>query len=940
MMTSQQPDHTDPLDALTPVDTGEWNPGRVLMHNFRVERILGEGGMGKVYLLYSESSDEYLAVKTLRRSVLNRSRSKRLFIRELRTWIDLPAHPNITACRFFRTIDDRMAVFSEYVEGGALNDWIRQQNGYPLITALDIAIQIARGIDAAHKQQVIHQDIKPSNVLLTVDGVAKITDFGLARARHETGLPEEFETGGTQDTILISSGGMTPAFCSPEQAEKGRISRKTDIWSYGLTVLQLFTGRIIWRLGCMAPEILNQHLDVKPVYPYPDMPAGVEAVLRKCFQTDPRDRWTHCGQIAEALESVYERVSGCPYFRPVPEPLRRIRRRSGHRTGSSSTACRHWQPPDKWIDRLKAAADPDPINTAHWVSDMHGTLKTRALNDLEIYEDIAALYVEWIKKGHCDRIIELAELLADKAEIHEFLDDFEGAVDQYGKITRLLIRNRERVVTPENTHRLVAAFRRMASVYLIQRKSARSIQCCRAALKILDAASISAEGSGSVPERARIQVIMGNAQYIRENYEDTLEACDRAEKILAGYVHNNPDEAQVLFLCLLYRSRANALKMRHQDDDALAELNRALSVYDALDKCVMTPKIKRDKAATHMNLANLLNRMGEREACLENHDRSIAIREELIPVMGWEVIAGDLSLEYMNKAVSLQSVRRAEEALQLLDKALAMKKEIVIYHGRYELENDLSWLYMNKAIILCQLDRKKEAVGLLERAVEIKERIYRRRRGEEMAQQLGMVYTNMAIILQDIDDLDSALAHYEKAIAIRENLYFEKGRTELALPLANLYSSKASLLFLRDEIDEGIQLSEKAIDILEPLVRNDPGPIPREYLAMAYGNKAGGILKRAPDSPDGWKTHHRAREIIDDLVLKEKRYETFFRLANIRMRGIQALAAQKKWTAARAEGNRLLADLDACRADAPADHLDDLRKELESEILKWIPAES
>ncbi|MBN1552664.1 protein kinase, partial [bacterium] len=113
-----------PLDTSYSID---WEPGSVLLDEFIIERILGHGGMGKVYLVKSTvPGGEVFAVKTLLDSSLKNDTQRRLILRELRTWIDLPDHPNITACRFFRTIGDRLAIFSEYIPNGSLKDWIKQ----------------------------------------------------------------------------------------------------------------------------------------------------------------------------------------------------------------------------------------------------------------------------------------------------------------------------------------------------------------------------------------------------------------------------------------------------------------------------------------------------------------------------------------------------------------------------------------------------------------------------------------------------------------------------------------------------------------------------------------------------------------------------------------------------------------------------------------------
>jgi serine/threonine protein kinase len=159
-----------------------WAAGQLLLDDLEVEGPLGEGGMGTVYLVRSRFTRQRFAVKTIRSDRLDNPDSRRSFLHELQTWIDLPEHPHLTACRFFRTVEDQVAIFAEYVPGGSLAAAIRERRLTRLDQLLDVAIQFAWGLHAAHEHGVIHQDVKPGNVLLTADGVAKLTDFGLARA--------------------------------------------------------------------------------------------------------------------------------------------------------------------------------------------------------------------------------------------------------------------------------------------------------------------------------------------------------------------------------------------------------------------------------------------------------------------------------------------------------------------------------------------------------------------------------------------------------------------------------------------------------------------------------------------------------------------------------------------------------------------------------------
>ena len=147
-----------------------WEPGQLLLDDFEVQQVLGQGGMGKVYLVRSRTTAMEFAVK---HALIKDDNNRQNFLSELQTWIDLPEHPHIAACRFFRTIGDEIAIFSEYVGGGTLADWIRDRRLTTLEQILDVAIQFAWGLQALHEHGLIHQDVKPGNVLMTTEGIAK-----------------------------------------------------------------------------------------------------------------------------------------------------------------------------------------------------------------------------------------------------------------------------------------------------------------------------------------------------------------------------------------------------------------------------------------------------------------------------------------------------------------------------------------------------------------------------------------------------------------------------------------------------------------------------------------------------------------------------------------------------------------------------------------------
>ena len=185
--------------------------------------------MGVVYRVRHRGWDTDLAVKSPRVDVLGGDGLRR-FVDEAETWVSMGLHPHVCACHYVRTLDGLPRVFAEYVDGGSLRDWIDDRRLYQggadqaLARILDVAIQTAWGLGHAHRRGVVHQDVKPGNIPLNQDGVAKVTDFGLARAGTGA-LPASARPGDVR-SLLVSVGGLTPAYASPEQAARQPVGRR------------------------------------------------------------------------------------------------------------------------------------------------------------------------------------------------------------------------------------------------------------------------------------------------------------------------------------------------------------------------------------------------------------------------------------------------------------------------------------------------------------------------------------------------------------------------------------------------------------------------------------------------------------------------------------------------------------------------------------------
>lgn len=298
-----------------------WEVGDIILGEYEVTANLGQGGMGVVHKVHFYGSNSDLAVKSPRPEIFTRMGGKENFIHEAETWMRLGKHSHIVNCYFVRMLGGIPRVFAEYVDGGSLVEAIRSRRLYQgghdqaLERILDLAIQFAWGLHAAHEQGLVHQDVKPANVMLTREGVAKITDFGLAKARALAGESDVAEVG---QSILVTTGGLTPAYCSPEQAARQPLSRKTDIWSWGVSVLEMFVGRVTWGAGAVAREALASHQGEDEVIPA--MPPAIVTLLNHCFQPRPEDRPATMLEVAGELQTIYEQLLGRSYSRQAPDP--------------------------------------------------------------------------------------------------------------------------------------------------------------------------------------------------------------------------------------------------------------------------------------------------------------------------------------------------------------------------------------------------------------------------------------------------------------------------------------------------------------------------------------------------------------------------------------------------------------------------------------------
>jgi HEAT repeat protein len=263
---------------------------------------LDRGAFGAVYKAHDTHLDQVVAIKHLLAADPQVLRDEAGVLSELR-------HENIVGFRHLFPERGQWYMVMDFVGGGSLAKWVRDGRLYEgdrnaaLERILAFSIQFAEGLGFAHSKKVVHQDVKPANVLIDAAGVAKVSDFGLAKARAQA-QRQQLPVG--QQSILVSAGGMTPAYCSPEQHGREPLTARTDVWSWAVSVLEMFTGGVSWQHGTAAPAVLEEYLQhgVGDHPGIPPMPEAVARLLKNCFAQKPQAR-PQMRDVAAGLKAIY-----------------------------------------------------------------------------------------------------------------------------------------------------------------------------------------------------------------------------------------------------------------------------------------------------------------------------------------------------------------------------------------------------------------------------------------------------------------------------------------------------------------------------------------------------------------------------------------------------------------------------------------------------------
>jgi len=269
----------------------ELSRGTVFAERYEVIEELGKGGMGRVYRVQDKKLNEEVALKLLRPEIASDGKTIKRFSNELKTARRI-SHKHV--CRMYHLGEEKGThyITMEYVPGESLKSMIKMTNQLSPKTAVSIAKQICEGLAEAHAFGVVHRDLKPGNIMIDRKGNARIMDFGIARSTGDKGL--------TEFGMLVG----TPEYMSPEQVEGEEVDRRSDIYSLGIVLYEMVTGRVPFE-GKTPLSLAVKHKREKPRNPKewnPQIPEDLVHVILKCLEKDKEKRFQSAEEVLAALD--------------------------------------------------------------------------------------------------------------------------------------------------------------------------------------------------------------------------------------------------------------------------------------------------------------------------------------------------------------------------------------------------------------------------------------------------------------------------------------------------------------------------------------------------------------------------------------------------------------------------------------------------------------
>ncbi|MCO6448424.1 MAG: protein kinase [Ignavibacterium album] len=297
-----------------------YTKGSILDNKFQIVEVIDQGGVSNIYICKDLHSDEEIVLKTLKGRFSSNKKLIVEFKNEVLTWIALGRHPNIVRASRLSWPEGRPHLVLDYISGikevkSDLRDLIKKKK----ITRellVNYAWQICNGMKFVNRRidGFVHRDIKPDNILVGSDGIIKITDFGLSKILLKTSLEFYNEKNAfnnyLSDTIKLGKIVGTFPYMSPEQCKGEKVDQRSDIYSFGCVLFEMYTGRTVFNLSSQE-DMINDHLNTKPSIPLPinkERNTKIEQIILKCLSKSPNKRYQSFEEIEKVIFTSFPEI--------------------------------------------------------------------------------------------------------------------------------------------------------------------------------------------------------------------------------------------------------------------------------------------------------------------------------------------------------------------------------------------------------------------------------------------------------------------------------------------------------------------------------------------------------------------------------------------------------------------------------------------------------
>jgi len=617
------------------------------------------------------------------------------------------------------------------------------------------------------------------------------------------------------------------------------------VWGLGVSLLETLLGKRTWVWGVEAPKVLERVLEehrrggrVFRVVP----PDALVAVLTRCLQWYPADRWPSMRELAGALADVFAAETGHPYPRPIPEIVRtRSAAEFVRRTGRGAA----WSDPAVWLQKALRVSGTDADPSDWLISSSPGSRRARAIDDLIGYEEAYDVYARRVAAGQRDLEPELAALCFEKALVHETAGDVAGALVLYDRAIGLY----ESLASEKRT----ACAEPLGACYVGKAQLLGELGNQGAAAELFDKAIalIRSEEASSArpPDAAALAAAYagkGRAATKGDDCAAALEAFDRAIAILQQRPEQDrPGELQDELANAL-RDKALALarsgqvvgrrSLRTLDQhlrQAIALYDRAIALYNHPGAGEALRQRAIEQARCLSNQGNALWRLGDARAALRAYDDALAFLKPLER----HRVERELAIASMNKAVAHGDLEGEGEAMAWYAQAAEALERLVRRGSRRELTRELALCAMNQGCALAALGDDLAASACLDRAVKLIEQNVQAEPLSGSHEELAQGYMNQAVPLSRRGQVAAAIELLKRALAILDALA-QRGRPPFPADAGLCWMNLGAQFWRSGQQQTAMEAYDRAIELLDSwLDRKGPSQAAAD-LALCHLNKA------------------------------------------------------------------------------------------------------